>query len=309
MRGVSDANLLEQLTCPKCGLPLAAREGDRITASAFEDCLRRCDPCGVGWSNASRSPVSIWKDPLDNLPPPVRGGALDAFRLALNEWNRSSKLRKFGSSSSEDALTWTVFRFLVDSPASADVWRFLLDAPAPVVNTPSVLLWGVPISGPSGDSLRDSVISKLDALGESSRARTEPDVIVDEAQQGLAILEVKYRSGNDQKADGSEWTRYVGGTDAFADPSSTRSSGRYELARNWRLGCEVAAHRPFSLVNLLVRPETGAERTRTESFAASLAQRSGRRFLQLTFSDLLARRPLPWPVWFEEYAKQHGLRG
>ncbi len=67
---------------------------------------------------------------------------------------------------------------------------------------------------------------------------------------GIVFIEVKYRSLNDNKdADYGGWSRYLD-TDAFADPLSLRRSGHYELARNWRIGWDLAGERPFTLVNL-----------------------------------------------------------
>jgi uncharacterized Zn finger protein len=51
---------LENLTCPKCGKVIESeeyksnrREG-AFTATSFDTCLRRCEECGIGFSNAQK---------------------------------------------------------------------------------------------------------------------------------------------------------------------------------------------------------------------------------------------------------------
>jgi hypothetical protein len=80
----------------------------------FEELAFRCERCGTGFSN-SRSPTDrrrIFRDPADNVPPEVREGLTAALDGAVNVRNRPSKRFKFGSSRSEDALTWTTFEGL-----------------------------------------------------------------------------------------------------------------------------------------------------------------------------------------------------
>jgi len=120
------------------------------------------------------------------------------------------------------------------------------------------------------------------------------------------VVEVKYRSGNDDQDD-KPWRRYVGDPTAFADQEAVQASGRYELARNWRLGCDLARDRPLTLVNLVARPERGAELARTNAFAASLSVGARRQFLRLTFAELLSQAGSPWPDWFSAYVERHGL--
>jgi hypothetical protein len=100
-------------------LPIAGVEsaGKVPVATQFDDCLRRCEPCGIGASNASdRGAVTfIHRDPLGNIPVESREGASEALAQALNIRNRESKRRRFGFSTSEDAVTWVVFMHLLRS--------------------------------------------------------------------------------------------------------------------------------------------------------------------------------------------------
>ena len=299
---------LASLPCPRCGSLLAATDGVAGRAEQFEDCLRRCETCGVGWSNGETAPRRIWRDPLDNVPSEVRPGLMDAITQALNVRNREMKRVKLASDRSEDAITWTVLQYLARHTAGDAHWRLLLGCGSQPssIPAPTILVWGVPIDGGNGKELRAAIETVLDRLGERSASRTEPDVVLDFGEVGLVLVEVKYRSRNDRQDD-KPWSRYVSEERAFADAGAARASGRYELARNWWLGCDVAGARPLTMVNLVARPEVGAELARTEVFAGSLRLDSGRRFLRLTFSDLLSAIPIPWPSWFNAYVEERGL--
>src|SRR5438045_3376353 len=111
---------LMSLKCPSCDGSIAAVTyfDKLLAANGFKDCLRRCEFCGkVAASNAARSQdvTFIYRDPLDNIPEASREGAIVALSQSLNERNRGSKLIRFGFTTSEDALTWVVFTYLLRS--------------------------------------------------------------------------------------------------------------------------------------------------------------------------------------------------
>lgn len=91
------------LQAPPVDRPPAAR--------SFTQCLRRCEPCGIGFSNGS-TPTLIWREPERNVPPEVHEGLHATLANALNARKRPEKLVEFGFSTSEDAVTWTVFTAL-----------------------------------------------------------------------------------------------------------------------------------------------------------------------------------------------------
>jgi hypothetical protein len=284
------------LACPTCGTVLHANAGRAVTASRFNDCLRKCHVCGVGFSNAKTNPTRIYRDPELNVPEQVRDGVRETLRLALNEQHRPDKLVKFGFSTSEDALTWTVFRCLSDTNQLRMLFGQFGLAPEPGLS-PRLLLWGVPIpiDCADGQTLRRALIAICDRLGELKTCRSEPDVIVDGGNAGLVVIEVKYRSGNEVKPFGRHYDRYVNGTDAFDDLSAIARSELYELTRNWRIGVELASGRPFTLVNLVVK---NREPVRTEAFAAGINQKRG------TFDVIRWSEPVSgfaMPEWLTSY--------
>ncbi|SRR6266446_1875447 len=79
------------LACPHCNEALSANLDDAPQATNFDKCLRRCDDCGVAFSNAKKNPTRIYREPARNLPPNVRDGLEEALGLALNERNRGPK--------------------------------------------------------------------------------------------------------------------------------------------------------------------------------------------------------------------------
>src|SRR5690242_92976 len=115
--------LLPALSCPVCGELLRARPGRRVRPATWRDCLRRCTDCRAGYSNARTGPTVLFDDPRMNVPAEVRGGVLDTLAQALNVRNRREKRIKFGFSTSEDALTWTVFTHLHDSAQLVEALR------------------------------------------------------------------------------------------------------------------------------------------------------------------------------------------
>src|SRR5262249_43128803 len=138
------------LICPSCTGPIAAVAClDPVpAATSFNDCLRRCKPCGIGASNAAdpRMVTYIYRDPLKNIPIESREGASEVLSQALNIRNRESKQRLFGFSTSEDAVTWVVFTFLLRSGQLAGaLQRAGLFADEKPIMPPALLLWGVPI--------------------------------------------------------------------------------------------------------------------------------------------------------------------
>lgn len=121
--GIAIGRNLPKMGCPACGSILHAMTGDAIAPTTWRDCLRRCLRCELGLSNARNDPTIVFGDPRINVPPEVRGGVLETLALAINERDRANKAIKFGYSTSEDALTWTVFKHLHESGTLLNVLR------------------------------------------------------------------------------------------------------------------------------------------------------------------------------------------
>lgn len=305
---------LSPLVCPKCSQPIAAIElMQRIpTATSFKDCLRRCDPCGIGASNTADPRVTyIHRDPLENIPLESREYASEALRQALNVRNRSSKLSRFGFSTSEDAITWVVFTYLLRSGNLLETLkRCGLISNRISATAPTLLLWGTPIdSGPRGTEIKQQLIDLCASLQEDANSFSEPDVIIDLGEDSLVFIEVKYLSGNNSKsADYSGWSRYVSAPRLAWQIENIKASGCYELARNWCLLKNLAGERASTLVNLgPVNLFSGKEGARLNRFVAALSTDERSHFVKLTWSELLGINFDNMPVWFERFCRERRL--
>jgi hypothetical protein len=168
--------------CSSCGAPLmVTRALIGTRPRCFEDLAFRCEACGVGFSNSSDPETRrrIYRDPCDNVPHEVRDGLSDVLRCAVNVRNRSAKRFKFGSSRSEDALTWTVFEGLRKSGQ--------LDAVLPprsrttvAGEAPAVLAWGYPVTSDAAH-VAEALRAVSHDLGEKPcqplRARRRADLV------------------------------------------------------------------------------------------------------------------------------------
>jgi hypothetical protein len=304
---------LSPLVFPKCRQHITPIEwiGKRPTATRFQDCLRRCDPCGIGASNTADPRVTyIHRDPLENIPVESREHAIEALSQALNVRNRVSKLSRFGFSTSEDAVTWVVFTYLLRSGRLLKALkRSGLISNVTLTAAPTLLLWGTPIeSDPRGSEIHRLLIELCTNLKEDANSFSEPDVIIDLGEDGLVFIEVKYLSGNDLKsAEYPGWSKYERSPQLSWQFEDIKASGCYELARNWCLLKSLAAGRPATLANL--GPASlflGKEGARLDRFVASLGSDDSSHFVKLTWPDLIGKLDKV-PDWFDRFCRDRRL--
>lgn len=306
---------LPSLICPNCHGPISSVESiDRAPmATQFDDCLRRCEPCEIGASNAADpdAVTYIHRDPLGNIPNESREGAIQALAQAFNVRNRESKRRRFGFSTSEDAVTWVVFTYLLRSgQLLGSLLHAGIIAKTTVATAPTLLLWGVPIdNGARGAQIRKKLSDLCTSLQEDPNSFSEPDVIIDLGEDGLIFIEVKHLSGNDLKpADYPGWSRYASPAPLAWRIEDVKASGCYELARNWCLLTRLAGERPASLVNLgPARLFRGAEGARLDRFVTALGSNDRSHFRKVTWSDILGASMADVPDWFAQFCRRQGL--
>ena len=258
--------------------------------------------CGVSYSNGSieSQRTKIYARKELNIPLQVRGGLDEALRHSLNIKNRGNKAAKFAFDTSEDAVTWTVFRYLQESHQLPQAVG-LQDEPE------KLLFWGVQYPASADASVRSALEGILTTeLAEDPFKLTEPDVILS-CKDHLVFIELKYRSQNDKKPHYKNFPRYLGpGRDLFCAPSSAiEQDGYYELVRNWVVGSLLARtlKKRFLLLNL------AAEKCAPSAtqFAASLATTEDRKFQFIAWPDILKRLPKTSPAWFHNYVQQKQL--
>jgi len=240
--------MLETLSCPSCGKKLIPRAGHIVAASSFESCLRQCTICGIAFSNASKRPTAIYKTIEQNVYLSTKDGIREVLGRAVNVRNRKNKLEKFAFQTSEDAVTWSVFRYLQNE----DKLCQLLGLLGPLQQGPTELyLWGISTQPPYLPVVNGlSILETSKELGEKPDSITEPDVIIRSAAS-VIFIEVKLHSANQTTQDERKLLKYISkGKEYFRNTEKALESRHYELVRNWVVGNMIAGHCRFTLLNL-----------------------------------------------------------
>jgi hypothetical protein len=280
--------MIEPIPCPNCGTMLGARSSSIITTHSFDTCLRRCDDCGIGFSNAKTDPTMIYRYPVQNVPDRLSENVELVLQNAFNIRNRVNKKSKFCFSTSEDALTWTFFRHLQIEGQLSNLINVIGEK---FDGSPSLYLWGVSPSAPVAQSAFTSKLSEVsDYFGEKPESRSEPDVIIHIPDQLLVFIEVKLFSSNEISHDETKFAPYLsGGEKYYSDPQRALDSRHYELVRNWSIGSKLAGAEKFVLVNLA--PENvfhNQWEKLLNDFELSLNQISDKQiFVRFTWENLL----------------------
>jgi hypothetical protein len=295
------------MACRSCGAELQpdlTYEGKMATS--FATCMYRCGHCQVGYSNAREANQrrALFAKPERNIPSQLADGLDSVLASAFNVRARSSKRARFGSSESEDAVTWSVFQFLRragELERLAALCGLRADAHGPA----SLLLWGSPVDGPLSHSLSKKLGSVCDALGERQNSRSELDVVV--AWPALLIVvEAKTGSANEvlKGQARTKIDRYTTRHDIFSvSADAVRALGYYELVRNWRIAADLAdvAGIPTSIVINL-----GPDSLRSDVLKIrQVVTGSSRRLEHMRWVDLVAGLELPG--WFASYASDRRL--
>jgi hypothetical protein len=272
----------------------------------WESLAFRCLDCGIGYSNATnpKARVRIVRHVDQAVPDEVHDGLEDALEQALNERNRPSKRNAFCSASSEDAVTWTVFRGLDRIGRLARVAQ-AITPDHPESRDVDLLLWGVPVASPTGAAIREQLIAVTDELGEASMSRSEPDVIL-VTETHVVFIEAKTGSRNDVNPSANGWGTYLKDEALFCvEPDQVQSAGYYELVRNWVIGNKLADRlgRDFLLINL-GPAGLAADVKRLAPLLGTTAHRS---FTHGRWAEMLAEAE-PLPHWLGEYVDRVGLR-
>ena len=270
-----------------------------VKANSYCDCFYRCANCRVGYSNrqdeAGRTLIyDTWER---NIPVEVHAGLLICLQKSLNEHSRPTKLKRLSFQTSEDAVSWTVFRFLQDANLLGSVFG---------TSRPRVLFWGTefpPKPSTLVPDITQALTDVLLGLGDTARSLSEPDVMLC-TDEMLLTIEVKY--GEENSVDGDH-RRFSEFTDAapqlFKDASVVSSSGYYELTRNVVFTKLLAEklNRRWKVINLGM-PRIVAS---ANKFAEQLSDPSV--FEIQTWPDVCRRIPQPRAAWFQTYLQQKGL--
>lgn len=311
---------LPAFTCPFCREQTTSdpfepkMNGSAPTAKKFENCLRRCVACGIGFSNTSnpdqKAVPIIHQHPLNNLPIEARENAIETLQAAINEVNRPSKIANFCSENSEDAVTWTVFSHLAKSGQLRATFSSLgVEIAANAKSEPILFLWGVPVftADPAVQVKRERLLQVIDSIENCPRSRTEPDVVLDFGDAGVIVIEVKFKSSNNCKPESyAGWAKYVDGHVAFTSSTDARRSKMYELVRNWRVGWDYADDRPFALINLGPESLFNKKEKTSGILTKSLNQDARHSFTNMAWPKFI-KTISDKPIWFRRYDSDRGL--
>ena len=278
---------------------LAASLGRRLAIASHDDCIYRCE-CGASYSNARKEDERelIAASPEQNVPRQVRPGLVEALGQALDRRSRRKKRMQFCFETADDAVTWTVVRGL-EQQGRLDA----LVAPQRPLGEPTLLIWGVPISGARGAETASVLAEVCHSLGDSVSSLTEPDVIV-VWQDLLVLVEAKFQSANERRPNGRGFEHYLDRPDLFAvSPEEVAADGYYELTRNWRIGTELAERLRvpgFLLLNLGPPEKIEVD---ADLFGALVARSVEHDFASCSWSDVLeAAQPIE--AWLDRYASE-----
>lgn len=288
---------LSKIKCPNCGKLLSATNEIIKRVSSYEDCLRRCEKCQVGFSNAKNKPTIVYKNYIDNIPELVRQDLNISLNNSMNEMNRKNKIHKFGFSTSEDALTWSFFKYFVVKNKIPDLLK-LLNIKSEETDF-EIYLWGTNIcSSEPNTEFIDKFIETSNSFNENSSMRTEPDVII-KLQDKLVFIEVKYLSSNEISENEEKFKKYL--INDF-DKKAIVESGHYELTRNWAFVSKLSNGKKFELINLgLQKLFIDKNRNRLNKFEKALKSDKGK-FRKISWEEILEKvNKTEFDLWFKNY--------
>lgn len=293
------------MTCRDCHTlisPTVAEVDKRKKVNSYDDCYYKCPQCGVGYTNAKSAEqrTKIFSDYKLNFPEQVRTGLDQVIQRSLNKVNQKNKVNKLAFETSEDALTWTVFRYL----HSRHEVGIVLGLGSMVLE--SLYFWGCPWPLTNPTPVEQALAEvQIKTLQEKVRQLTEPDVIFVSSEE-VVFVEVKYHAGNDSRPGYSNFDTYLKNADGMFSVASdvVKSKGHYELVRNWVIGILVAKqlNRRFRLINLASNScsESSAE------FEKLLNPEAGK-FQFVSWRDVIGRLRFPIDEWFVRYLLVKGF--
>lgn len=268
------------------------------TAASFKDCFYQCGDCRVGYTNSrsAETRTLIYDSWERNIPPEVHSDLLSCIARSLNKRSRSNKLQRLSFESSEDAVTWTVFRYLQQQ----SLWKSVFG-----LENPRVFYWGAefPSSSTNGPDIQRSLIDVLVGIGDSKSSLSEPDILL-VTDSSIVTIEVKYYSPNSVQRRYRGFNAYLTAAPGiFRDTLQVADAGYYELTRNVvftklladKLNCD------WKVINLGM-PHVA---TSAAKFAKGLTDPS--RFESLIWPNLCRLISTPRVAWFDSYLRQKKL--
>ena len=197
---------LKKVECPVCGKNMT----DSISytkikierATSYEKCYRKCVEHEVGCSNGKK-PTFIFKNYLENIPENVRESLNDVLNKSINIKNRENKKNKIGFSTSEDALSWVVFRYFQKKGALNSIIESIVGSSA---GETKISYWGVRVDNDYTTHNKE-LITILRSLKENESYFSEPDVILED-DKNVLFFEAKLNSSNEKSNEKNKKDKY-----------------------------------------------------------------------------------------------------
>ena len=289
---------LPKIKCPNCGELIFPTTGIRKRTNSYNDCLRCCKKCEIGISNSKNNPTVIYNKYYENVPELLRQDLDTSLNNSMNELNRKNKKNKFGFSTSEDALTWSFFKYFVVNNKFGDLLKLLNIKSEETIF--DIYLWGTNIcSSKTNSKFLENFIETSNSFNENSSKRTEPDVII-ELQDKLIFIEVKYsRSSNEISLNEEKFKKYL---TSDVNNKEIIESEHYELARNWAFVSKLSYGKNFELINLgLQKLFSDKNRNKLNQFEKALKSEKGN-FRKLSWEEILEKvNNSESDLWFKDY--------
>jgi hypothetical protein len=292
--------MLESIHCPKCNRKIVTINAPIIRTNKYYDCLRRCENCGIGFSNSNKKPTIIYKNPFENIPKYLHSNLEVTIKNSFNIRNRKNKWNRIGFNTSEDALTWSFFKYLENYNYLITVFGNLLNIK---FDDAKIYYWGY------YDNKNELIISELlnasDYYGENTISRTEPDIIILFNKKILIFIEVKYLSANTKIPKNKIYKidQYLRQSkEYYIDRKTVKDCGYYELIRNWSIGCKIREkmkYPKFYLLNICPKRIFSRDNTSLTEFSMNLKNKNCI-FSRHSFEELYTLIPQK-EKWFMRY--------
>jgi len=288
---------LTSIECPNCGELIYPQKGNIKITNSYNDCLRRCERCEIGFSNSKSKPTIIYNNYFENIPELLRQDLDISLNNSINEMNRNNKKNKFGFSTSEDALTWSFFKYFVMTNNFGELLKILnIESKE---STFDIYLWGTNICKAKNNiDFIDKFIAVSDSFNEALSRRTEPDVII-KLKDKLVFIEVKYLSPNELKKEEGKFKKYLV---PDVKEKEVIESEHYELFRNWAFASKLSNGNNYELINLAPQKLfNDKNKNKLIQFENSLNSKNGK-FRKISWEEVLDKtNDAENESWFKEY--------
>jgi hypothetical protein len=237
-----------------------------------------------------------------NVPEQVRPLLPKSLAQSLNVRNRKSKKLKFSFNTSEDALSWTVFRACQLSDYLPRLMQVLSGEKA--VGEITIYYWGLPINsdGNIAHKKQCGLIELLVAMGEDAQSLSEPDIILED-ELSILFIEVKFGSANDSQTPSEKWMKYDNQKYFNQSIMQVPDLKEYQLIRNWCIGNLLSEKtgKKFKLINLVFSDTTPDDLSIFKSILNQTENASFKRMnWQILLEDFLQSNDETWLVsWLE----------